>query len=447
MLLLGLAVLWLSAGCAWQEPAPAHTICSPEACYTAHLRRRSFNEAWRACRERGGNLASIKRQREAELVEELMQGLSLSEEQGELKLWLGLQRQPRQCSPYKSLRGFTWTTGDQGTWYTNWLKEEYPGSCAATRCVVLSFGAGEAARHANYKWLDGSCQLAVDGYLCRFSYRGMCEPIELGARGPVVYDTPFGVTSSRLRHIPFGSVATLPCGGPRGAQSLLCMAREEEERRGGGGGGGGGGVGWSRDPPYCQEARPRSGCAADNGGCGQTCVDEGAYYHCQCDEGYQLDADGRSCSPLDGCAGGPCQFYCLSGPGGFACSCPEGYRLAKDGRSCLDVDECVSAPCGQDCANTLGSYLCRCHEGYQLEEGECRDVDECVGMPCGQLCANTEGSFQCYCEVGFTLSEEDAATCSDVDECHYQGSCQQMCVNYLGHYECHCEEGYALDPD
>ncbi|XP_041038009.1 endosialin-like [Carcharodon carcharias] len=424
MWLLGLAMLCLWPAPAGQESVPVGAVCGPEACYTAHLQRRSFSDAWRACRELGGNLASLKRPEEAGLVEELLVGLPVGEERGLLKLWLGLQRQPRQCSPHKALRGFTWMTGDQDTWYTNWLRAEHPGSCPAARCVVLSYGAGESGRYANYKWLDGSCLLAVDGYLCRFAYRGMCQRIEPGAGETVAYATPFGVTSTRLRHVPFGSVATVSCGAPLGAQSLLCMARGGEgvsagEERGSG-------VTWSRDPPYCQGSQPRGWCAVGNGGCQHACLDEGAFYHCRCREGYRLGEDGRSCAPPDGC--------------------PGGYR--REGGECRDADECLSGPCAAgECVNTEGSYLCRCPEGYRPEGSECLDVDECLGTPCDQLCANTEGSYQCYCQVGFTLSEEDAVSCSDVDECQYQGTCQQMCVNYLGRYECHCEEGYVLDPD
>uniref|UniRef100_UPI00398EDAE0 complement component C1q receptor-like n=1 Tax=Pristiophorus japonicus TaxID=55135 RepID=UPI00398EDAE0 len=445
MWLLWLGTLGLSAGVGAEDSGQVNAVCSTEACYSAHLQRRSFNDAWRSCRERGGNLASIKRRAEAEMVEELLRGLGAGDAGGPLKLWLGLQRQPRQCSPHKALRGFTWMTGDQDTRYTNWLKDEQPGSCPAARCVVLSYGGassssaagGDSGSADDFKWLDGSCRLAVDGYVCRFAYRGMCGRLELGAGRRALYATPFGVASARLRHVPFGSVATVPCGGSRGPQSLLCMAAEGDA------------VGWSRQPPYCREPARRSWCVG-NGGCQHACVDEGAYYHCRCDDGYQLGEDGRSCAPVDACSGRPCQFLCAERPDGYRCSCPAGYRLAEDARSCLDIDECPLSPCPQACVNTEGAYLCRCYEGYGLEEGECRDLDECESTPCHQLCANTEGSYQCYCKVGFMLAipaGEAGDTCLDVDECQYQGTCQQMCVNYLGTFECHCEEGYALDPD
>eukprot|EP00061_Rhincodon_typus_P002495 g17722.t1 len=204
-----LVLLWSAwvASC-WRVGAgdgasPASALCGPESCYTAHLRRRSFSEAWRACRESGGNLASIRKHQEARLVEELLEGLPGGWGHGPLKLWLGLQRQPRQCAPHKALRGFTWMTGDQDTAYSNWLREEPPSSCPASRCVVVSYSGPSG--HSNHKWLDGSCHLTVDGYLCRFSSpRGMCRGLGPGPDGRLpVYATPFGVTALGLRHVPF----------------------------------------------------------------------------------------------------------------------------------------------------------------------------------------------------------------------------------------------------
>ncbi|XP_072106959.1 uncharacterized protein [Mobula birostris] len=405
--------LWLSLSCLLTpssgsppsgggEPGVSNAVCGPDSCYTVHLRRLSFTQAWRACRETGGNLASVRRRAEAALVEELVRGLELPGRGKALKLWLGLQRQPRQCAPRKPLRGFTWTTGDQDTRFTNWLwdgageGEDGGTSCPAARCVALTYGAGDAT---DFKWVEGSCRLSVDGYLCRYTFRGMCPPLE--ANAPVTYAAPFGLTSSSLRWAPFGSVATVRCSPPRAPVSVLCKARK-------------GGVGWSRDPPYCRSpgVGKGGGCAAGggNGGCEQLCTESGSSYRC---------------------------------------GCRAGFELAPDGRSCLDVDECALEPCPQLCANVPGSYTCLCAPGYRLEGGECRDVDECALGQCPQLCANAPGSFQCYCRVGYRLERDEGgvAYCQDVDECQFEGSCQQMCVNYLGHFECHCREGFVLEPD
>ncbi|XP_059810846.1 endosialin-like [Hypanus sabinus] len=380
------------------EPGASNGVCGPDSCYTAHLRRRSFTQAWRACRETGGNLASVRRRAEAALVEELVRGLELPGRGKALKLWLGLQRQPRQCAPRKPLRGFTWTTGDQDTRFTNWLGdgagegEDGGISCPAARCVALTYGAGDAT---DFKWVEGSCRLSVDGYLCRYTFRGMCPPLE--AFAPVTYAAPFGLTLSSLRRVPFGSVATVRCAPPQAPVSVLCKARE-------------GGVGWSRDPPHCRSPGTEQGGRCAAGGCEQLCTESGSSHRC---------------------------------------GCRAGFELAPDGRSCRDVDECALEPCPQLCTNAPGSYTCLCAPGYRLDGGECRDVDECALGQCPQLCANAPGSYRCFCRVGYRLERDEGGVgyCQDVDECQFRGSCQQMCVNYLGHFECHCREGFVLEPD
>ena len=36
-------------------------------------------------------------------------------------------------------------------------------------------------------------------------------------------------------------------------------------------------------------------CLDENGGCGQTCVNEIASYHCECLKGYELEDDLHNC--------------------------------------------------------------------------------------------------------------------------------------------------------
>ena len=39
-------------------------------------------------------------------------------------------------------------------------------------------------------------------------------------------------------------------------------------------------------------------CTTDNGGCNQTCVNEVGSYHCDCDDGFELDEDLHGCSGM-----------------------------------------------------------------------------------------------------------------------------------------------------
>ncbi|XP_048370824.1 endosialin [Sphaerodactylus townsendi] len=379
-----------------QDPAAS---CDPDGCYAVYLQRRGFLDAWRSCRELGGNLATLKHQDEAAQVGQLLRdaaGAGAGPEQSPRLFWIGLQRQPRQCFPLRPLRGFMWVTGEQDTFYTNWARPAVEAgggsSCAAPRCVVLDDRQGQ--------WLEGSCTVPVDGYVCRFAFQGMCPGLDEEG-GPVAYTTPFGPAGGGLRYAPFGTVAAVTCGGAApAAVSVLCMQKDD------------GSVAWSKGAPLCREhGYPHSWCEGDNGGCQQLCLDEGAGYSCECHTGYSLLPDGHSCAPSDACRDQPCQFACVPDEeGGYDCRCPPGYELSSDEHHCEDVDECADAPCEHQCDNTDGSYLCRCH-------------------------------------LGFSVAEDEPGHCADTDECQIPGVCQQMCVNYVGGFECYCTEGYDLEPD
>ncbi|KAM4617299.1 endosialin [Discoglossus pictus] len=390
-----------------RELGEQDALCgSSDACYAIFYQRRGFLESWRACRERGGNLATVKNAQEAALVEQLVTSSAGFRGDGDLlqlRLWIGLQRQPRQCAPQKPLRGFTWTTGDQDTAYTNWAHQAAPpgppAACSAPRCVAIGLGYGKP--EDDFKWLEGSCTLPVDGFVCKFRYQGMCPAL---VEGTVLYSAPFGYQGTWLDRLPFGSVATVACEGQQQDVSVLCMLKED------------GTVGWSKDEPLCQTQD-----ALQCMGCEQLCEKGGV---CACEEGYRLQSDGRSCEPEDEMSfeehnpaqGCPCQYQCVGDSGmgkGYQCICPEGYQLAADGHSCEDIDEC--------------------------EEGE--------EGPCEHSCQNAPGSYVCSCDLGFIVSEDEPGRCLDVDECRIARVCQQMCVNYEGGFECFCSEGYELDGD
>ncbi|XP_075692989.1 endosialin [Rhinoderma darwinii] len=370
-------------------------LCGPgDSCYAVFYQRRTFLESWRACRERGGNLATVKNVQEAALVEQLLTSStgSHSDEDVQLRLWIGLQRQPRQCAPQKPLRGFTWTTGDQDTAFTNWVSQPVtsgPSSpCSAPRCVAIGLGYGKP--EDDLKWSEGSCTLPVDGYICKFRYQGMCPTL---TRQNVQYSVPFGYQGVWLDLLPFGTVGVVSCESQPQAISVLCTFKEDRT------------VGWDKEEPLCQN--PEDLCQD----CQQLC--EGGV--CACLEGYVLQPDGYSCESEDieeqRCL---CQYQCIEvgiGGRGYQCICQNGFELAADMISCEDLDEC--------------------------------EDDE----TCEHSCQNNLGSYTCSCDLGFTISEDDSERCVDIDECRFARMCQQMCVNHVGGFECFCSEGYELDAD
>ncbi|CAL1590745.1 unnamed protein product [Knipowitschia caucasica] len=416
-----------------QDMRERDALCNAKGCYVVYFQRKTFLDSWRDCKDKGGNLATIKRVDEASAISSLLSNVDLRYSRTKVQVWIGLQRQPRQCTNARPLRGYSWTTGDQDTEYTNWLKEDSPNMCSVSRCVAMGYSTTETAN--NFKWIDGSCSVPVEAYLCYFRYQQMCDSLPSEGAGNVLYNTPFNLQSTVLTHVPFGSVATVPCPGGREDETVLCMLQDD------------GLAGWSINSPVCVSLQ-YNWCDDGNGGCEHFCKQTGEQFFCECANGYQLGQDGQSCEIVDACEEAPCEFECLPLFDGYRCTCPEGYMLAPDERGCLDVDECLQSPCEQLCVNAPGTFQCTCRNGFQPgEDSECDDLDECASNPCEHACQNTPGSHVCHCHLGYSPLPEDPSRCQDTDECQIVGTCEQMCVNYEGGFECYCEVGYELMAD
>ncbi|XP_076828864.1 CD248 molecule, endosialin a [Brachyhypopomus gauderio] len=417
-----------------QDLKDQDVLCNKNSCLVLYLQRKVFLEAWRSCKNLGGNLVTIKGPEEADMVETLFSKTELRDGD-RVRVWIGLQRQPRKCAPTRPMRGFAWITGERETLYTNWQDEDSPATCLAPRCVSVSYSTDAQELQNNLKWKDGPCSVPVDGYLCRYAFPGMCQPIMGEGDGNTLYNTPFQFVTAFLSQIPSGSFATVPCI-TKGDQTVTCMQDED------------GIVTWNREPPYCYDAPKTSWCDKDNGGCHHNCIEDGEDFYCDCNEGFLLAEDGMTCFQIDPCQGAPCEFECLAVMESYRCACPEGYMLAPDEWSCVDVDECLQSPCEHICINAPGSFECLCRDGYRPEEeGTCEDIDECAESPCEHACENIIGSHICHCHLGYDPLPEDPSRCHDSDECQIEGTCEQMCHNYIGGYECYCEEGYELQAD
>ncbi|KAI5104148.1 CD248 molecule, endosialin a precursor [Silurus meridionalis] len=429
-----LSVLLYISSMQTQELQEQDAICNESSCIVIYLQRKTFLNAWRSCKTQGGNLVTIKSSEDVNLIETLFSNQMLMESR-HLFLWIGLQRQPRKCAASHPMRGFSWITGEQNTQYTNWLQEDSPSTCMAQRCVGIGYSPSEKNSPDNFKWKDGSCSIPVDGYLCRYTFSGMCQAISNEGYGNALYTTPFDLVTSLLTHIPFGTIATVPCL-TKGDQTVLCTHREDKT------------TGWNIDPPFCSDIPKTRWCERDNGGCDHYCIEDDTHYYCDCKEGFILAEDSISCFQTDPCHESPCEYECLAVMDSYRCACPEGYMLAPDEQGCLDVNECLQSPCEQICVNAPGTFECRCREGYKADEvGTCEDVDECTADPCEHDCENVIGSYICHCHHGFAALPGDPSHCFDIDECQVEGICEQMCINSFGGFECYCEEGFDLQND
>jgi len=154
--------------------------------------------------------------------------------------------------------------------------------------------------------------------------------------------------------------------------------------------------------------------------CDESCVNTIDGPRCGCfNDGYEIDStNGFSCIDFDECTTGlsGCEQRCENTDGGFNCFCDDGFELNADGKTCR-INLCMvdNGGCEQQCTRVNDTAVrCSCSQGYRYNETAniCEDINECfetMGL-CEHTCTNLDGSYQCECPTGLML-RNDRKTC------------------------------------
>ncbi|XP_040850074.1 matrilin-3 [Ochotona curzoniae] len=179
-------------------------------------------------------------------------------------------------------------------------------------------------------------------------------------------------------------------------------------------------------------------CVLGTHQCQHVCISDGeGRHHCECSQGYTLNADRKTCSAIDKCARNThgCEHICVNDrTGSYHCECYDGYTLNADRKTCSAQDKCAAGAhgCQHLCVNDRdGSHHCECYEGYALnaDKKTCSVRDKCAlgTHGCQHICVSDgTASYHCDCFPGYSLNE-DQKTCSAVEEVRSPISMEDAC--------------------
>ncbi|XP_028252255.1 complement component C1q receptor [Parambassis ranga] len=406
------------------------TLCTSKACLTLHMEKVTFGRAKQNCEDNGGYLMTVRDRQEEDVLLSLLSLSQTPHQDNVLTFWIGLKLHKQDCVlPNKALKGFKWVSGEEGSHYSNWKKDPVL-TCTSERCVMVDYTSPGPNR---MKWTTVPCKQR-GYYVCKFSFKGMCNPLILLGPGEITYTPPFSKEPQKgeMKLLPLATYANILCSDEQSYYSV-CMELDDT-------------YSWTNPGPFCKIGNQN--CELNNGGCEHLCQQDGDNVQCFCKKGFDLGKDGFSCRIKNMCGPDTCEHQCVMGVSGYFCKCPAGFELNENQRNCSDIDECQSQACNDDvCVNTHGSYTCVCKDGYEMTDGKCRGVDECMQSRCEHGCLNNLGSFSCYCNEGFTLSK-DGLSCEDINEC-ISNTCFDdfICVNTMGSFLCTYPEGFFPDID
>ena len=147
-------------------------------------------------------------------------------------------------------------------------------------------------------------------------------------------------------------------------------------------------------------------CLIDNGGCADRCLNTAGSFDCVCENGYQTNAEGRSCDGTSNTTSHGSRHVLLAEELGFWFA-----TLVKNlwSRIMLLVQQEIPHFSPIIFLGTKSGTLLKVS---LYSPTLSPDSDECSqeNGGCSQLCVNTHGSYHCACATGYNL-DLDNTTC------------------------------------
>ncbi|XP_052001585.1 thrombomodulin [Xyrauchen texanus] len=258
-----------------------HCACSTNLkdCKNLYQMPVDFHTAHEKCREEGGQLMSVRSNKSDEVV-----GFLLDNTIGHF--WIGLHLPEGKCSSNAiSLRGYEWTSGGQGTEFSNWGSEEI--ACAPL-CVSIS---------SDRKWMERPCAEKLDGFLCEGDQKNLCTGREASS---VTFLDDEQCLSARCEH---------ECTPVAVGYMCSCMQRFRPN---------------ARDPHRCDFYCTSTVCEA-------ICARDGTM--CRCPDGFVSSE--KNCEDIDECESNhDCAQKCVNTIGSYRCACFDPFILVN-GTECI----------------------------------------------------------------------------------------------------------------
>ncbi|XP_033096566.1 uncharacterized protein LOC117100842 [Anneissia japonica] len=232
-----------------------------------------------------------------------------------------------------------------------------------------------------------------------------------------------------------------------------------------------------------------------------SCINSPGSFECICKSGYEV-ANLYNCEDVDECVAGiaECTQHCSNTIGNFSCDCDEGWTLNLDGKTCT-ANQCVhiGIPFNgtRDCTGfTTGeSCIFECGWNYRIVGSHRREclpsgvwdgqITQCEEILCPEILSPTNGytSYPCYnnvgsrctfgCDFGYFLEGDPVTECQlsglwsspvlaciEINFCTpppcLKGVCHLSQIEADGYFcDCsgtgytgtHCEYGFVRTPD